>query len=655
MTGARGIVTSVGYTLALASLGAMIVAPVSYALADEGADPSTVSTAITSSQSNASVALEKDETVNVSTYADGSVKNVKVSTTLKTGGNTDVADATSLGDLKADDEDVSFSQEGELVWHSPSGKDIVYTGTTNAALPIEIKVTYRYNGSYITPQELRGKSGHVVIRYDYINNSQTTSDGIQVYTPFAAMTGLMLDKDVFSNVKLKNGRLIEDGDRLIALGYAMPGLASSLDAGGDFEVPDYFEVEADAVNFELGSSLTMVSPDLLDGFDASDFNTGEYADASSGLKSAMAELTKGSNELADGLKELANGAKSLSEGASQLDANLVSATNEVPALTNSIAQLHAGSTNLANGIGEFKQQLVNTKGSLYQMQQGAAQISSALESGQLQQLANVLTKAAQELEADSQVMAKIEELKTNVQNDVVGAQDSYNSMRSDVITAIRASNATDAQKRSLEDMINSYDVSTKLGVVSNDVADLASYASQLSVGDTQVAIGALQAADFTQLSAGAKELSSGLQQVVDGFGDDGQANTLIGAAASLQSGADQIDQGLAMLEGKSNELATGMSQIASGVSQISQGASQLSDATQQAADGSGSMAEGLQKFNDEGVSKIADVIDNKLVKLGNRFAAVTNAGGSYKNFAGITEGTAGSVKFVFETEAIENE
>ena len=655
MTATQGIVTSVGYTLAIASLSAMIVAPAGYALADEGTDPSTDSTAISSSQSNAPVALEKNETVNVITYADGSVKSVKVSTTLKTNGNADVADMTSLGDLKADDENVSFSQEGELVWHSPSGKDVVYSGTTNAALPIEIKVTYRYNGSYITPQELRGKSGHVVIRYDYINNSQTIADGIQVYTPFAAMTGLMLDKDVFSNVKVKNGRLIEDGDRLIALGYAMPGLASSLDAGDDFEVPDYFEVEADAVDFELGSSLTMVSPDLLDGFDASDFNTSEYADASNGLKSAMAELTKGSNELADGLKELANGAKSLSEGASQLDANLVSATNEVPALTNSIAQLHAGSTNLANEIGEFKQQLVNTKGSLYQMQQGAAQISSALESGQLQQLANVLTKAAQELEADSQVMAKIEELKTNVQNDVVGAQDSYNSMRSDVITAIRASDATDAQKRSLEDMINSYDVSTKLGVVSNDVADLASYASQLSVGDTQVAIGALQAADFTQLSAGAKELSSGLQQVVDGLGDDGQANTLIGAAASLQSGADQIDQGLAMLEGKSNELATGMSQIASGVSQISQGASQLSDATQQAADGSGSMAEGLQKFNDEGVSKIADAIDNRIVKLGNRFTAVTNAGGSYKNFAGITEGTAGSVKFVFETEAIEND
>ncbi|MBR2804306.1 MAG: hypothetical protein IKE20_04075, partial [Eggerthellaceae bacterium] len=171
MTATQGIVTSVGYTLAIASLSAMIVAPAGYALADDAGSSSADTASITSNQSNAPVASEKNETVNVSTYADGSVKNVKVSTTLKTDGSTDVADVTSLGDLKADDENISFTQEGELVWHSPSGKDIVYSGTTNAALPIEIKVTYRYNGSYITPQELRGKSGHVVIRYDYINNS----------------------------------------------------------------------------------------------------------------------------------------------------------------------------------------------------------------------------------------------------------------------------------------------------------------------------------------------------------------------------------------------------------------------------------------------------------------------------------------------------
>ena len=643
MTATQGIVTSVGYTLVIASLSAMIVAPAGYALADDVGSSSADAASITSNQSNAPVASEKNETVNVSTYADGSVKNVKVSTTLKTDGSTDVADVTSLGDLKADDENVSFTQEGELVWHSPSGKDIVYSGTTNAALPIEIKVTYRYNGSYITPQELRGKSGHVVIRYDYINNSQTTADGFQVYTPFAAMTGLMLDNDVFSNVKVTNGRLIEDGDRTIALGYAMPGLASSLDAGDDFEVPDYFEVEADAVDFELGSSLTMVSPDLLDGFDASDFNTGEYADASSGLKSAMSELTKGSKELTDGLKELADGAKSLSDGASQLDASLASATNEVPALTNSIAQLHAGSTALADNIGGLKQGLVEMKGSLYQAQQGAEELADGFSSGGIEDLITVLGYAQQELDADKQILDAIQTTAPQVSADIASAQNT--------LANINTEGMTDAQKASIDNAKLALDSAAKNATIVNESAK----------GFSNVAIG--PAADglnsakdqFSGASQAARSLADGLQQAVGGFGSDNEPGTLINAAAALKSGADQIDSGLAMLESKSGELATGMSQIASGVSQISQGASQLSDATQQAADGSNSMAEGLQQFNDEGVSKIADAIDNRIVKLGNRLVAVTDAGGFYKNFAGITDGTTGSVKFVFETEAIKND
>ncbi len=652
MTATQGIVTSVGYTLAIASLSAMIVAPAGYALADEGTDPSTDSTAISSSQSNAPVALEKNETVNVSTYADGSVKSVKVSTTLKTNGNADVADMTSLGDLKADDENVSFSQEGELVWHSPSGKDVVYSGTTNAALPIEIKVTYRYNGSYITPQELRGKSGHVVIRYDYINNSQTIADGIQVYTPFAAMTGLMLDNDVFSNVKVKNGRLIEDGDRLIALGYAMPGLASSLDAGDDIEVPDYFEFEADAVDFELGSSLTMVSPDLLDGFDASDFNTGEYADASSGLKSAMAELTKGSSELTDGLKELADSARQLSNGTSQLDEGLSATTNEIPALTNGIAQLHSGSTDLAAGLGGYAGGLTEVKTKVVQAQQGASDLADTLSGDQLKQLAGVLSHAATELEGDSKLLGYVASQAGTVQKDATAVAGSYQSLK-DSAKDLGLSEEDQAKVNALFDNSSLEDNVSQLGT---DAGALASYTGQISTHYTQTASGALGQADLSQLAAGAQSLADALGAIADqGFGTAGDSESLIGAATKLKAGADQLESGLAILESKSGELATGLSELASGVSQISQGASQLSDATQQAADGSNSMAEGLQKFNDEGVSKIADAIDNRIVKLGNRLVAVTDAGGSYKNFAGITEGTAGSVKFVFETEAIKND
>lgn len=641
------LVTTVGYTLAFASLCSLAATPTMQALADEGASPQSSSTSYSSSQSNAPVASEKSETVNVSTYADGSVKKVEVSTTLKANGSVDVADYSSLENLKPDDEDVWFSNEGELVWHSPEGNDVVYTGTTQESLPIDLKVTYRYNGSYITPNELPGKSGHVVIRYDYENNSLTTVDGVQVNTPFVAITGMLLDSDVFSNVKITNGKLIEDGDRVIAVGYAMPGLSSSLDIGEDADIPEYFEVEADVVDFELKSTLTMVSPDMLSGFDTSNFNTGEYSEASRGLASAMAELTQGSSELADGMKQLADGAKEISDGAAQLDSGLSAANNDLPALAKGVQQLHGGSSGLVTLSNGLLSGLASTKTGVAMSQQGAAQLADALSGDSLAMLAGALQAAAGELQADAAALEGAKGAVDGIKADAQNAITELNALK----TSPAYAEMTEAQKEAVDQAI---------AHAQNNMNDAAGKADAISASiktdATVQAMGALQTADFSSLSTAARSLADGLQEILDtGFGTASEQQTLFGAATMLRDGSASLDNGLALLEQNTGSLVEGMSELTSGVSQLAIGSAQLSEAMGEAAKGSDAMTEGLQQFNDQGISKITDAIDNKLVKLGNRFTAVTGAGGMYKNFAGITDGTEGSVKFVFETDAIESE
>ena len=49
------------------------------------------------------------------------------------------------------------------------------------------------------------------------------------------LTGVLLDGDVFSNVEVSNGKLVNDGDRIIAAGLAFPGLQENL--GIDSEKP----------------------------------------------------------------------------------------------------------------------------------------------------------------------------------------------------------------------------------------------------------------------------------------------------------------------------------------------------------------------------------------------------------------------------------
>ena len=74
-----------------------------------------------------------------------------------------------------------------------------------------------YEKLHVTPDEIKGKSGKVTIRFDYTNNEKRTVkiDGkdTQMYVPFLMVTGTVLDNEKFSNVKVTNGKLENDGDR----------------------------------------------------------------------------------------------------------------------------------------------------------------------------------------------------------------------------------------------------------------------------------------------------------------------------------------------------------------------------------------------------------------------------------------------------------
>ena len=84
----------------------------------------------------------------------------------------------------------------------------------------------------------------------------------KIYVPFAMLTGLMLDNDVFSNVSVTNGKIINDGDRTIVAGFALPGLQENLNLSKDkFEIPDYIEVTADGKNREENAAFALVLHD----------------------------------------------------------------------------------------------------------------------------------------------------------------------------------------------------------------------------------------------------------------------------------------------------------------------------------------------------------------------------------------------------------
>ena len=191
-------------------------------------------TTSTSAVANANKKVSKEETVYVLAGADGEVQKIIVSDWLQnaSGANTleDVSELFDIENIKGD-ESYTLGSDNGCVWDA-QGNDIYYQGSIEKELPVQMSVRYTLDGQAITPEALAGQSGHVTIRFDYQNMQyeEVTIGGKteKIYVPFAMLTGMVLDTNVFRNVTVSNGKLINEGSRIAVVGVAFPGLQENL-------------------------------------------------------------------------------------------------------------------------------------------------------------------------------------------------------------------------------------------------------------------------------------------------------------------------------------------------------------------------------------------------------------------------------------------
>ena len=255
---------------------------------------------------------DKDETVYVIADAAGNKQDVIVSEWLKnTDGEATIKDSSNLTDIENVKGDETFTENnGELVWKA-DGNSIYYQGKSEEQVPVEVKVTYYLDDQVVTPDQLAGKSGKVKMRFEYVNNSKSGD----VYTPFLMATGMVLSNDKFSNIKVENGQVVNDGNNSIVVGMGMPGLQDSLDLQKlDVEIPDYFEVTADCTDFSLDMTMTVAST----GFLSKDSDNKDLKDAESDINELIDTYSDGMNSLVEGITEYTDGVSSVSDGIGQV-------------------------------------------------------------------------------------------------------------------------------------------------------------------------------------------------------------------------------------------------------------------------------------------------------------------------------------------------
>lgn len=269
---------------------------------------------------------DKQESVHVTAAADGTAKEVESEVVLLAGkGSGKIVDASTLTNIRNTQGEEEFTKgaDGLLLWEN-QGEDIHYKGDGSVeTLPLKLDIRYTLDGMLCTPQMLAGKSGHLVMRFDYTNLLTHTVEQEgkvkQMPVPLTVLTLVPLNGDVFSNVSVTNGQVVSLGDSGAAVGMILPGLREalaldSLSYTEDVEIPEYLEIEADVQNFSLDFTATMVSTGLFDEVDDEDLTFDNDLDGTDAdIDSAVNTMYSGADQLADAVSQVRSGLSAINE------------------------------------------------------------------------------------------------------------------------------------------------------------------------------------------------------------------------------------------------------------------------------------------------------------------------------------------------------
>lgn len=587
--------------------------------------------------------------------------------------------------------------------------------TENGEFPVTLSITYTLDGTEVLPEELAGKSGHVVIRYEFDDRRYEMADvkGRQekIYVPFAAVTGMVLDHTRFQNVKVSQGKVIDDGSRYVVIGVAFPGVSENLQADAYVEIPDFIEIEADATDFELGNAYTIVTNEIFNHLHLDDVTAmDELKDAMNELTEAMDvlmdgsaalydgldelfdksnELTGGVRRLKDGSERLASGADALAEGAAELSRGADDAAAGARALQSGASQLSSGLETLASKNGELTG--------------GAAQVFQALLDTANAQLAasglsvppltidnysSVLSGVLASLGADSiynQVYAAVYaevEKQVNANDGAVragvtqavreqvltqalagagydraqyeasaGAGGADHALAEQIDAAVDAQMQTDGVRQTIEDAVNKQ---------KKDLID-----QKMQSADVQNKISQETANMAGNASAGASKIAA-LKAQLDSYNTFYQgliaytqgvsqasagAGQLSGGAAQLADGIGQLSDGALQLTSGAETLSDGAGELKSGIDTLSRGCSALVDGVKKLRDGAMQLRDGLITFNKEGIEELTSVFDDELDELFQRLRATVHVSRRYCSFDGKAQET-GTVRFIYKMSGI---
>ncbi len=548
-----------------------------------------------------------------------------------------------------------------------NGESAYQKAEMQGELPVSMRVTFLLDGREIAPEEAAGASGRLTLRFDYENRCVRTAEigGEEetMYVPFAVMTGVLLDGEKVSNVEITNGRLLSDGDRIMAVGLALPGLSENLrrkesgtaDASPDsplgedaeeIEIPEYVEIEADVKDFELEATYTLVTNELFHEMDTGKLlDTDQMQSDLDQMEDAMARLINGADELYDGVSTLNEKAGQMTDGINRLYDGSCDLAQGTEQLQGGAGELCEGAGELYDGAGELYAGAKELSGGLSQLQGnsdaltgGARQVFEALLSTASSQLAaagmdvgtltadnysGVLDGVLGSLNAEEVYRQAYEAAKSKVEEAVYAQSDAIRgaveeSVKEAVLAKVLQAVGQQAgveipaeQYRELagrtpeeyQQMIAAGQIPETFPAVIQMITDTA--AAQMASGEVQAEIQAAVDQQIQSLIAEklqSEEVMSQVQAAVE------SAQAGAGQIAALKSQLDSYQtfyQGILAYTAGVAQCSDGALRLCDGASRLQGGVSSLKDGTGKLAQGTEELLSGASQMQ-EGIGALKD-------------------------------------------------
>ncbi len=279
---------------------------------------------------------------------------------------------------------------------------------------------------------------------------------------------------------------------------------------------------------------------------------------------------------------------------------------------------------------------------------------------------------------------------TQGMNDIIdGAtqlDDGVEELATGVNTIIKNNNALNTGTAQITDGLSSLNQALNNEENTQKITALLSGSEKFSQGLSQVSNGLSQIADGYDYNDGnLANLVTGLTQYAEGLaatGDPtnmayaGYIQTMIETYKGLYDHVAAVQAGEAELDGAYKELHAGIKTTASSIQTVSQAVEQLSDGAKsvkegvasytagvtQASDGiktlengTASLKDGVIQFDEEGIQKLSNIINNDLETFYERIKTLQEYAKEYTSYAGCEEGTECSVKFIYKTDSIDSQ